>query len=170
MIEEGNKVASAAIANAPGEPGVGPVRTLVEGDEDAPRAIVVRFDEFAEKILGLGEPDEEAGRDLLAGAQLVRALEEEESDRFGAAAPGVPPDADFAQRVLALTDEALFAAGEILTDSDWEAGAAGLDGRTAMARAVAGTLDPDLHGAVAAALLSCPPAVAADPSVGEEFV
>ncbi len=146
-----------------------PVRTVVEGEEDAPRTIVVRFDEFVGKILALGEPDEEAERELLAGAQLIEALEAE-SDRFGAAAPGVPANADFAEKVLALTDEAFSAAGELLNDSQWERGASSIDGRTALARAVAGVLDPDLHGAVAAALLGCPPAVAADPSVGEEFV
>ena len=165
MIVEAKDVANAA----PDELGVGPVRILVEGTEDAPRTVVVRFEEFACKLLDLGEPDEGAERELLAGAQLIEALEAE-TDRFGAAAPGVPPDAGFAEKVLALTDEAFSAASELLNDSEWEGGASSLDGRTALARVVAGTLDPDLHGAVAAALMGCPPAVAADRSVGEEFV
>jgi hypothetical protein len=73
VIEEENKGAIAT----PEEPGAGPMRTVVEGEMDAPRTVVVRFDEFVGKILGVGEPDEEAERELLAGAQLIEALEEE---------------------------------------------------------------------------------------------
>ena len=145
------------------------VRTLLEGAEDASNTVVVRFDEFVGKLLDLGEPNEKAERDLLAGAQLIQALEAE-TDRFGSAAPGAPADAEFAEKVLALTDEAFAAADDLLNDEDWERGATAIGGRTALARAVVGVLDPDLYPAVAAALLGCPPAAATDDALGEEFV
>lgn len=50
MIEEGNKVTISVDIAAPEEPGASPVRTLVGGGEEALRAIVGRFDEFAEKF------------------------------------------------------------------------------------------------------------------------
>lgn len=135
----------------------------------ASRVMRVRFDEFVKSLVVLGDPDEEVLRAFLAGADLVLALEHE-SDDFGGAAPGAGPEASFAERLLALTDDAFAVAAELLNDEGYD-GAAGtnLTGRDAARRAVFDlALDEDIYRAVTGALLRCTPRDEA--AVAGEFV
>lgn len=129
----------------------------------------MRFGAFVSDLISLGEPDGRHLKDLLAGADLLMALDGE-TDRFGSASPGVDDSAEFTEKLLAITDEAFMAAHEILGDPGRGPGDGPLHGRTAATNAVYGLLDDGLHRAVARALLACPPAEAADPSMSEEFV
>lgn len=145
------------------------VRILLEGSEEAPRTLRVHFGAFMGELMALGDPDELHLAELLAGADLLRALDSE-TDRFGSAAPGVSEAAEFTEKVLAITDEAFSAAHELLGESDWDPLAAALHPREAAADAVHCLLDDGLHRAIALALLSCPPAEAQDATLGAEFV
>jgi hypothetical protein len=131
----------------------------------------VRFDRFVERLIALGNPSHEDLAALVAGADLAMCLETE-TDDFGAAAPDVDPAASFAERVAALTDEAFEAAARLVQDEEWSAGDArkrDLTAEEALRHAVSEyAFDPEIHGAVAAALLSCPPAT--DPTIASEFV
>lgn len=144
-------------------------RMLLEGSEEAPRTLRVHFVAFIGELLALGDPDEPHLAELLAGADLLRALDGE-TDRFGSAAPGVSEAAEFTHKVLAITDEAFGAAHELLGDSNWDPHAGALHPREAVADAVHCLLDDGLHRAIALALLSCPPAEAQDGALGAEFV
>ena len=144
-------------------------RIWLEGSDGAPRTLRINFGAFIEELLALGEPDEPHYAELLAGADLLRALDGE-TDRFGSAAPGVSEAAEFTDKVLAITDEAFGAAHELLGESDWDPRAGALHPRAAAADAVHCLLDDGLHQAVAQALLSCPPAEAHDAALGAEFV
>lgn len=146
-----------------------PPAFVLSGDESSPRTLRVRFGAFVSDLIRLGEPDEGHLADLLAGADLLLALDGE-TDRFGSAAPGVDDSAPFTEKLLAITDGAFMAAHEILGDQGWNAGDGPLHGRTAATNAVYTLMDEDLHRAVAKALLACPPEEAADPSMSEEFV
>lgn len=136
---------------------------------DASRVMRVRFDEFVKSLVSLGDPDEEDLRAFLAGADLVLALAHE-SDDFGRAAPGAGPEADFAERVLALTDEAFDIAAELLNDEGCDnADGQDLTGRDAIRHAVSDlAFDEDIYPAVTGALLECSPRVEA--AVAGEFV
>lgn len=145
------------------------VETTVEGNAPASRTVVVRFDEFVERLVELGEPDVQFARELLAGADLVRALMDE-TDEFGRAAPDAEGAevGDYTAKVLALTDEAFSSAHELLEPYDWTfARTPRLDARTALVDAVASVLDADLYRCVGESLLSCPQA--SDPALGKEF-
>lgn len=146
-----------------------PTTFVLSGDSSCPRTLRVRFGAFVSGLISLGEPDEGHLTDLLAGADLLKALDGE-TDRFGSAAPGVDDSAPFTEKLLAITDGAFMAAHEILGEPAWDAGEGPLHGRTAATNAVYGLMDEDLHRAVAEALLACPPVEAADRSVSEEFV
>lgn len=161
-----------AETNEPGRSQEGrrePPAFVLSGDESSPRTLRVRFGAFVSDLIHLGEPDEGHLADLLAGADLLMALDGE-TDRFGSAAPGVDDSAPFTEKLLAITDSAFMAAHEILGDQGWDAGDGPLHGRTAATNAVYGLMDEDLHRAVAKALLACPPEEAADRSLSEEFV
>lgn len=136
---------------------------------NASRVMRVRFDEFVKSLVSLGDPDEEDLRTFLAGADLVLALAHE-SDDFGRAAPGAGPDASFAERLLALTDEAFDVAAELLNDeADDGVPGRNLTGRTAARRAVSDlAFDEDIYPAVTGALLRCSPR--AEAAVAGEFV
>ena len=131
----------------------------------------MRFGAFVSDLISLGEPDDRHLQDLLAGADLLMALDGE-FDRFGSASPGVDDSAPFTEKLLAITDEAFMAAHEILGHPElrWGPGDGPLRGRTAATNAVYGLMGDGLHRAVAQALLACPPEEAADPSLSEEFV
>lgn len=144
-------------------------RILLEGSEGAARTLRVNFGAFTGELLALGDPDEPHLMKLLAGADLLRALDGE-TDRFGSAAPGVDGAAEFTEKVLAITDEAFGAAHELLGESDWNPRAGALHPREAAADAVHCLMDDGLHRAIALALLSCPPAEAQDAALGAEFV
>ncbi|MDP9477845.1 MAG: hypothetical protein M3R38_19535 [Actinomycetota bacterium] len=81
------------------------------GDEG--RRLVVDLAMLRREVLSLPEPDPENLGRARAGAALLSALMRESSD-FGPAAPGVPSGAPLADSILAITDEALDAAYEIL--------------------------------------------------------
>jgi hypothetical protein len=143
-------------------------RHIVRDTDDPSRVMRVRFDAFVERLLSLGDPDRKALAELLAGADLVLALENE-SENFGRAAPGIPKNADHATAVLAITDEAFAAAHELIGEDGWaDQGRTELTGRVALAHAVAETFDSGLHEAITEALLSCPPETEA--AVAKEFV
>lgn len=142
---------------------------LLEGSEGAARTLRIHFDAFTSELLTLGGPDEERLVELLAGADLLRALDGE-TDSYGSAAPGVSEAAEFTDKILALTDEAFGAAHELLGEPDWNPRAGALHPREAAADAVHCLMDDGLHRAVALALLSCPPAEAQDAASGAEFV
>jgi hypothetical protein len=144
------------------------IRHVVRETDDPSRVMRVRFDAFVERLLSLGDPNRKALAELLAGADLVLALENE-SDDFGRATPRLPQDAYYAATVLAITDEAFVAAHELLNEEEWaDPGQTELTGRTAVAHAVAETFDSGLHEAITEALLSCPPEPEA--AVAREFV
>lgn len=145
------------------------LRTLLEGSEGAARDLRIHFEAFIGELIALGDPDESHLQELLAGADLLQALDGE-TDRFGSAAPGVSEAAEFTDKVLAITDEAFGAAHELLGQSDWNPHTGALHPREAAADAVHCLLDDGLHRAVAEALLSCPPAEALDAALGAEFV
>lgn len=144
---------------------------VLAGDSSSPRTLRVRFGAFVSDLNLLGEPDDRHLKDLLAGADLLMALDGE-TDRFGSASPDVDDSAEFTEKLLAITEEAFMAAHELLGDPQprWAPGDGPLHGRTAAADAVYGLMDEGLHRAVAQALLACPPEEAADPSLSEEFV
>ena len=144
-------------------------RILLEGSEGAARTLRVDFDGFIGELLALGDPDEERLVQLLAGADLLRALDGE-TDRFNSAAPGVGTAAEFTDKVLAITDEAFGAAHELLGESDWNPRAAALHPHEAATDAVHCLMDDALHQSIARTLLSCPPAEAQDVALGAEFV
>lgn len=136
---------------------------------DIARVMRVRFDEFVKSLVSLGDPDEEDLRAFLAGADLVLALAHE-SDDFGRAAPRAGSEADFAERLMALTDEAFDVAAELLNDEIHDdAPERNLTGRAAARRAVSDlAFDEDIYPAVTGALLECSPRVEA--AVAGEFV
>lgn len=144
---------------------------MIQDPAEPARVMRIDFESFVERLVALGDPSHDDLDALVAGADLVMCLETE-TDDFGAAAPGVDPGASFAERVAALTDEAFEAATRLIGDEEWTAGEASkrdLTAKEALQHAVCEyAFDPDIHQAVAAALLSCPPAT--DPAIASEFV
>ncbi len=136
--------------------------------EQPTRTLRVDFDAFVERLASLGEPGQKQLDALLAGVDLIRAMNME-SDDFGEAAPEADARANFAERLAALTDEALEAAGDLIEEAGQrDAGMLPAPGNV-LARA-AGELafDHDLHPALVEALAGIPPEC--DPAAGGEFV
>ncbi|MGH3088412.1 MAG: hypothetical protein ACRDSJ_13980, partial [Rubrobacteraceae bacterium] len=84
--------------------------------EQPRRAMTVDFDAFVDGLVSMGEPGQQRLEDLMAGVDLIRAMDAE-ADDFGEEAPGVDARANFAERLAALTDEALEAAGALLEEA-----------------------------------------------------
>lgn len=144
-----------------------PTHTL-QNPERPTRTMTVDFDAFAARLVSLEEPGRERLGALMAGVDLIRAMSME-SDDFGRAATGTDARADFAERVRALTDEALEAAGDLIEEAGRrDAGGPPAPGNV-LARA-AGELafDHDLHAALVEAIMGIPPEC--DPAIGGEFV
>lgn len=136
--------------------------------EQPTRILTVDFDAFVEGLVSLGDPEHKRLDSLMAGVDLIRAMSME-SDDFGTAAPGAGAGANFAERVRALTDEALEAAGDLIEEAGQrEAGGPPAPGNV-LARA-AGELafDHDLHPALVEVLAGIFPEC--DPAAGGEFV
>lgn len=132
------------------------------------RTMTVDFDAFAARLASLEEPGRERLGALMAGVDLIRAMGME-SDDFGRAAPGADERADFAERVRALTDEALEAAGDLIEEAGQREAGGPPAPENVLARA-AGELafDHDLHAALVEALVNIPPEC--DPAASGEFV
>lgn len=144
-------------------------RVYVLSDPKHPRrAMTVDFDAFVERLVSQGEPEQERLDSLMAGVDLIRALESE-SDDFGAAAPGADERANFAGRVRALTDEALEAAGALIEEAGEYAGGRPPAPGSVLARAACElAFDHNLHPALVESLTGIPQEC--DPSAGGEFV
>lgn len=135
----------------------------LEAVEPHVRTLTLRFDRFFEDLVRLGKDEEaEMGR-LSAGLELLVALHHE-SDGFASAAPGVPPGAGYASRVLALTDEAFEAATSILLSGEVTMA----EERSHLARAFADLADKELPSETTGLLLRIEPIP--DPLVADEFV
>lgn len=121
------------------------------------------------EVLSLPEPDPEDLRRARAGAALLSALMQESSD-FGPAAPGVPQGTPLADSILAITDEALDAAYEILERAQGEEARTGapVAPSGALSGAVAEALDAGLFSTLFSGLAALP--AVPDPSVAAEFV
>lgn len=140
---------------------------LCEPEQPA-RILTVDFDAFAARIVSLEEPEQKHVDDLMAGLDLIRAMSAE-SDDFGHAAPGTDARADFAERVRALTDEALEAAGDLIEEAGQREAGGTPAPENALARAAEElAFDCDLHPALVEAVTGIPPEC--DPAVGAEFV
>ena len=123
------------------------------------------------EVLSLPEPDPEDLRRARAGAALLSALMQESSD-FGPAAPGVPSGAPLADSILAITDEALDAAYEILEWAQEDEAGTGApvvaSSPGALSGAVAEALDAGLFSTLFSGVAALP--AVPDPSVAAEFV
>ena len=121
------------------------------------------------EVLSLPEPDAKQLGRARAGAALLSALMRESSD-FGCAAPGVPSGAPLADSILAITDEALDAAYEILerAQEDEVGTGAPVAASSALSGAVAEALDAGLFSTLFSGLAALP--AVPDPSVASEFV
>lgn len=152
-----------------GERGDAATRHVVEGGEDAARVLVVDFDRITDRLSAVPYPEEEDVASLRAGQDLLRGLMDgsKEDMDFGRATPGLPPGASFADRVLALTDEAFFAANDILGWDEWQP-IHGERFTEPLLAAVAEDITGEAFEAVATSLLGAP--AAEDPSIGPAFV
>ncbi len=97
-----------------------PARRLpIDGPANPDRALVIDFDRFVGALVAYPEPDDKLMRPVLAGLDLVRGLtRHSEVPNLGRAAPGVPAGAGLAERFLALTDEALRGAVDLLNEAE----------------------------------------------------
>ncbi|MDP9477369.1 MAG: hypothetical protein M3R38_17085 [Actinomycetota bacterium] len=135
---------------------------------EAERRLVVDLAMLRRDVISLPEPDpEELGR-ARSGAALLSALMHESSD-FGEAAPGVPSGAPLADSILAITDEALEAAYDILERAqEEERMGAPVTRSGTLSGAVAEALDAGLFSTLFSGLAALP--AAPDLSVAAEFV
>ena len=135
--------------------------------KDENRRLVVDLAMLRREVLSLPEPDPKDLSRARAGAALLSALMQESSD-FGPAAPGVPSGAPLADSILAITDEALDAAYEILERAREEETGAPVASSSALSGAVAEALDAGLFSTLFSGLAALP--AVPDPSVAPEFV
>ncbi len=101
---------------APASPA--PERIPLLGEESAGRALTIHFDSFIQGLLALPEPSGEDLARLRCGADLLLGLMNG-GEEFGAAAPRAQATADFAEQVIALTDDAFEQARRILDDDPY---------------------------------------------------
>jgi hypothetical protein len=137
-------------------------------EPEAGRRLVVDLAMLHREVLASAEPNPKDLRRARSGAALLSALMEESSD-FGCAAPGVPSGAPLADSILAITDEALEAAYEILERAQEEERTGALVAASgALSGAVAEALDAGLFSTLFSGLAALP--AVPDPSVAREFV
>ncbi len=91
---------------------------LVEGSPKDPRRLTIDFPAFVERLEATPELDHEKLVRLCAGADLIDSLAAGGGRGFGEAAPGVGEDADIAEQIMALTDEAFETGAELLETAD----------------------------------------------------
>lgn len=132
------------------------------------RTLTVDFDAFVARIVSLGEPERGRLDALMAGLDLIRAMDSE-TDDFGRAAPGTDDRIGFAERLAALTDEAFEAASLLLGEADRRDEHQPPTPETVLARAVIDlAFDADLYPALVRTIAGASPEC--DPGVGEEFL
>lgn len=88
-------------------------KVRVEGDEAAVRSATLDIGGLIANIRAVEDPDPDELERYRAGVHLLHALQSECQD-FGLASPGVEPEADIAEQIMGITDEAFEAADEFL--------------------------------------------------------
>lgn len=139
------------------------VTTRIHGPHDPERILTVDLDELALRVLGAHQPVPADLDRLAAGADLVLEMVNGDSG-FGSAAPGTGPADDFADRILALTDEAFEAAQDLILP-EYEDQSPEL---TTQLRILDHRDDPDLWSSLARLFLALEPTE--DPQAARELL
>lgn len=88
-------------------------KVRIEGDETAVRSATLDMGGLIANIRAMKDPEPEGLESYRAGVHLIKALHNESGD-FGLASPDVEPEADIAEQIMGITDEAFEAAEDFL--------------------------------------------------------